>query len=166
LSVFFINWRKLRDSGMHRIRGRDWLYAVPGAVVASLAGGAWFPGALSPGPHLLNAPGLYVFSVLLLAAASELLFRGTVHDLLARVYATQKIGGRWYLSWPVLISTAAYAFWALVPFRTFSVVWGIKTAAAVCIFGACCGVARERSGSLLAPLLIHCGCMLIPVMAL
>ena len=165
LGLLLFCWRRLPEYGLRPPAGHEWLYFFPAAAVAGLAGGAWFPGALSPGPALfgLGTAGS-LFGVLGLAASAELLFRGVVHGILAHAHSTQKAGGRWFLSFPVAISSIAYAFWALAPFRAESAPAGIATGLATILFGLCCGMARERSGSLLPPILIHCTCLLVPVL--
>jgi membrane protease YdiL (CAAX protease family) len=165
LLLLLPRWRRSGDYGVRAHEGLDWLYLFLGAAALSLAGGAWFTGALSPDRMILTLPAFdRAFPPLLLAIASELLFRGTVHGVLARAYETQKIGRHWYLSWPVVISSVAYAFWALVPFHAPTALVGMRTGAAALLFGICCGMARERSGSLLAPILMHCSCLFIPVL--
>jgi len=165
LLLFLLQSHRLGDCGLRLPSRFEWLYLLPGAVIASLAAGAWFPAALSPGA-MLPASGSWtgMITLLIFAASAELLFRGLGHGILAQAYSTQKTGGRWYISWPVVISSLIYAFWALVPFRAASVVEGLVTGLAVVLFGLCCGMARERSGSLLPPILFHCACLLVPVL--
>lgn len=165
LAVLLLPWDKWGEYGLRLPSGFDWLYLVPGAAIASLAGGEWFTAAFSPGPTLLNcATGGKMLTILVFAVSAELLFRGTVHGILAQVFATQKTGGRWYVSWPVAISSVVYAFWTLVPFQASTVPTGLVTGIAAVLFGIFCGIARERSGSLLPPILIHCACLLIPAL--
>ena len=165
LLLLMLSWRRLGVNGMKRPARFEWWLLLPAAAAASLTGGAWFPGALASGRSLLGLTipeGL--ITILVFASAAELLFRGLVHGILARTYATQKSGGRWYLSWPVIVSSLLYAFWALVPYHAAGPIPGAATGAGALLFGICCGVARERSGSLLPPVLIHCLCLLVPVL--
>ncbi len=167
LSCIFLlslGWRHRDEYGMRLPSGRDWFPLLIGAVVASLAAGQWFPGGLSPGqsPFAFHHAGAFI-NALTLATCSECLFRGTVHGILARAYSTQKPGSQWVLSWPVVVSSIAYTFWLLFPFAPAGFWSGGATAVAALLFGFCCGMARERSGSLLPPILIHCASLLIPV---
>ena len=165
LLLLLLSWRRLGDYGLKLPARVEWWILLPAAATASLAGGAWFPGALAAGRslHGLAIPGEWV-GIFAFAAAAELLFRGLVHGILARMHSTQKSGGRWYLSRPVAVSSLLYAFWALAPFRAADLLSGAVTGAGTLLFGVCCGVARERSGSLLPPILIHCLCLLVPVL--
>lgn len=159
-------WRRPGDYGLRLpLRSHDWLLLMPAAAIPSLAGGQWFPAAHSPALPLWRYTNIGTLVVILaFAVSAELLFRGLVHGILARAYSTQKVGGRWYLSWPVVISSLVYLFWALVPFHAPTILLGLKAGMAAFLFGICCGVARERSGSLLPPILIHCACLLIPAL--
>ncbi len=161
-----------RAPGVYGLRvpgGRDWWLASPFVLFAAAAGGLWLPVDLT-GP---SAAGVPVWALLLCAAllplGVELVFRGVVHGVLAQAFAIQQCRGRWFLSVPVLVSAAfctlasglavgaslpplgALSPWlpglagaeaALVPAATFVLSLGL-------------GIARERSESIAAPLLLH-----------
>jgi membrane protease YdiL (CAAX protease family) len=75
----------------------------------------------------------------------------------------QKSAGQWWNSWPTLISTALYAATSLILFMTISrgeiffTQWLLIVAGAA-IFGIASGIARERSESVLASVLLHWLC--------
>ncbi len=164
LLTLILTSRKPGRNGLCIPAGWDWLIPVPAAMIASLVGGAWFPAAFVPGEGLLSpmsetAP----VTLLLFAIAAELLFRGSVHGLATRTFSIQKTGGRWFLSWPAMISSALYAAWALFPYQASSLLHGLQAGCAVFVFALTCAMARERSGSILPPVFIHCFCLLLPV---
>jgi hypothetical protein len=149
--------RRPRAFGVRRLVPGDWLYCVPAAIVAALAGGVWRPeagsGATMPGGDL----GL----LLLLVVVGEVLFRGVAHGILGRSFRVSHAGGRWFLSAPAVLSTLLYAAaTVLIPLEaaTFSIsavpaAW-LRLAAAA-LFGLTAGLARERSGSVLATVFLH-----------
>jgi membrane protease YdiL (CAAX protease family) len=144
--------RRPRLYGLRLPGGRDWLWLIPLALLGAAAGGvwtAWPAGGLSAGSLGL----LLVFPL-----AAELIFRAVVHGVLARSFPIQHDGGRWFLSAPTLISAALYA--AITPLpppaAALAQPWGwLLTLAGALLFGLAAGAARERSGSVLAPLLLH-----------
>ncbi len=159
-------WRKPGDFGLRfPLHFRDWLLLLPAAAIISLTGGQWFPAVLAPALPLWRYHGGSAPTILLaFAVSAELLFRSLVHGILARSYSVQKVRGRWYLSWPVLISSLIYLLWALVPFQASTIWHVLRAGIAALLFGICCGMARERSGSVLPPIIIHCACLLIPAL--
>jgi hypothetical protein len=149
--------------GWRRPSGYGQLMVLPGAILGALGGGVWAPGSLAYriGPHI-NAE-FSAAAALLYALAAELLFRGVVLGDLAARLPLQNSRGRWWGSWPTLISSGVYAAgslilflsfsnWQLIPSQCFAIVGG------AIIFGVASGMARERSGSILSSVLLHCVC--------
>jgi membrane protease YdiL (CAAX protease family) len=140
--------------------GFGWLTTFPAALIGAVAGGVWSPGSLGyqVGFHNLNA--FTASAALLLPVGAELLFRGVILGNLAARLPIQKSSGPWRGSWPTLISSALYGAASLLLFVSFSggyfqlTQWFITVAAAV-TFGIASGVARERSESIIAALLLH-----------
>ena len=145
--------------------GFDWLALFPGALLGGLAGGAWIlagPGTSSQ--IFLKHHGSEFAIAIGFPIAAEVLFRGLAHGVLAQRFPTQHYGGRWFLSWPILISSTLYALWSLPPFLPFfSGGLGVTFAAAL-LFGISSGMARERSESLLPCLILQWFCLLTFVM--
>jgi len=148
--------------GLRLPAGLDWLVLLPGALLGGLAGGGWILASPVDNPQISLA---HHWTELIIATglpiAAEVLFRGLAHGMLAQRFPTQHTGGRWFLSWPVLISSILYALWSLprfVPF--FSRGMGVTFAAAL-LFGISAGMARERSESLLPCLILHWSCLLM-----
>jgi membrane protease YdiL (CAAX protease family) len=143
--------------------GFGWLSALPAALIGAVIGGAWAPGSLASrmGPdNVYEFTGLFA---LILPLGSELLFRGVILGHLASRLPIQKSSGTWRRSWPTLISTALYAGASLILFQSFSrgeiqiTQWFLIAVGAV-IFGISSGIARERSESILASVLLHWVC--------
>jgi hypothetical protein len=141
--------------------GLGWLALLPFALLGGMSGGAWILTVpdVKMGGYLENYWVLLGVRVILPVAA-EGLFRGVVHGRLAQHLRTQHSGGPWFLSWPVIISSALYALWTALPFLPFhSPGLGLSFAGAL-LFGISSGIARERSESLLPCVVLHWSCLL------
>jgi hypothetical protein len=139
--------------------GRAWLWAAPVALLGGLAGGTWATWStwhLAASPLAAEPLGLFLAFPL----AAELTFRVLAHGILARAFAIQHDGGRWFLSWPnvlqALLYTVATPLALLAAGAPLSGGWASALPlAGALLFGLAAGVARERSGSAFAPLLLH-----------
>jgi membrane protease YdiL (CAAX protease family) len=167
MTVGILFWSKARQvpglNGWRVPAGFGWLSMLPAALAGAAAGGIWAPGSIAyrMGPdNLSQVTGV---AVLLFSLAAELLFRGVILGHLAARLPIQKSGGPWWRSWPTLISTALYAAASIVLFligsrgeiqisQSFLIVGGAV------IFGIASGIARERSESILASVLLHWVC--------
>jgi membrane protease YdiL (CAAX protease family) len=168
MTVGILFWFKARRvPGLYGWRaptGFGWLTALPAALIGAVIGGVWAPGSLAyrMGPdNAFEFTGLFA---LILPLGAELLFRGVILGHLAARLPIQKSPGLWWRSWPTLISTALYAGASLLLFVSFSngqlqiSQWFLVVGGAV-IFGVASGVARERSESILASVLLHWVCV-------
>ncbi len=145
--------------------GIDWLILLPFALLSSLVGGARFPSALTGGPaHLLRTTWAQLSLALLLAGAAELLFRGLVQGILSQEFPRSRHQGRWLLSWPVALPALLYLFWAGFPSTGFVWPGSLYVLTGVLLLAVVCGLARQRSHSLLPPLLLHWFALLVPVL--
>jgi membrane protease YdiL (CAAX protease family) len=136
--------------------GLDWLTMLPAALIGAAAGGIWTPGS-HHNPNELTASAL-----LLLPVTVEIVFRGLILGDLAWRLPIQKSGGPWFVSWPAFISGALYAlmFLSFLSFTSGQLKmshWFVSLPAAV-MFGTALGMARERSESIVAPILLHWLC--------
>jgi hypothetical protein len=139
--------------------GSAWLWTAPAALLGGLAGGTWTTWTawhLASSPLTAEPLGLF----LALPLAAELTFRALAHGILARAFAIQHDGGRWFLSWPTvlqaLLYTVATPLALLAAGAPLSGGWASALPlAGALLFGLAAGVARERSGSALAPLFLH-----------
>lgn len=136
--------------------GWDWLYLLPLGLFGGLLGGAWGYAALFAGKISLLEHSWKEFVIALaFPAAGEVLYRGLVHGALAQNFRIQKSGEEWFLSWPVSISTLLYVLWSFVPMLPFySTTLPLKLAGTL-LFGLAAALARERSESLVPPLIMH-----------
>ncbi|MEW6668491.1 MAG: lysostaphin resistance A-like protein [Thermodesulfobacteriota bacterium] len=150
--------------GMSLPAGADWLVLIPGALLGALVGGAWIlPAELTSFRDVLELQGSYIAAAVGFPLAAEVLFRGSVHGTLAEHFSTQHMDGRWFLSWPVLISSMLYACCSVLPFLPFSSRGAGLTFAGALLFGISSGMARERSESLLPCLILHWSCLFMLV---
>ena len=139
--------------------GLDWLIVLPAALIGAAAGGIWISGS-HQGLH--NPNELTASSLLILPVTVEILFRGLILGDLAWRLPIQKSGGPWFVSWPAFISGALYAlmFLSLLSFTSGQlqmIHWFVSLPAAV-MFGIALGMARERSESVIPPILLHWSC--------
>ena len=147
--------------GLRAPAGRDWWLLLPLAALGALAGGVWVTGSVAGGAAFAGRRAISSALILLTAPlAAELLFRGLVHGLLAQSFRIQVEGGRWFLSRPVFLSALFYALGTgavgleLLAGRPAMWPFPLLVAGAF-VFGAASGTARERSGSLIPPILFH-----------
>jgi len=154
--------RRRRVFGLQLPEGRGWSLMAPAVALGGLAGGAWvfLQSWLQAGtlaslgmPQLLALVGFPLLA--------EIVFRGVAHGVMIDDFSIQHSRGRWFLSWPVAISTLLFVVWTLV-LRPLAITdlwwpqlspWILPLGAAVS--GVALGMARERSGSLLASLGLH-----------
>lgn len=158
--AYFAKLRRRRLFGLQLPVGQSWLWTAPAALVGGLLGGAWVVPTV-PGEIGLGARQLQL--LLLFPLLAEVLFRALAHGTLVRNFHMQRSTGRWFLSWPVGVSAALYTLWTLALWRPPlssaqllmpGVTWLVPLIGAL-VLGIGLGMARERSGSLLAPLALH-----------
>lgn len=160
--------RQPRFYGLGLPRGLDWLLLILPALLGAAFGGVWigFPGASGGAP-----PGrAMVWGVALaLPLLAEVSSRGVAFGFLVPAFRIQHPGGRWFLSWPVALSTLLYAAGLqvlllppLAAAGSSSILFGLSdpllgtlALPGALLFGLAAGMARERSGSLLVPLALH-----------
>jgi membrane protease YdiL (CAAX protease family) len=159
-------WPKARRApGIHGLRAPtsfSWLITLPVALIAAMTGGVWAPASLGygTGPHNLNEFSACV--AFLLPIGAELLFRGLILGSLALRLPIQP-SGEWWRSWPTLISSALYAAASVLLLLAFSsgqaqMIKLLGTFAAALAFGITSGIARERSESIFASIVLHSVC--------
>jgi hypothetical protein len=142
--------------------GFDWLLLFPGALLGGLAGGAWILVGTLWWSRAFARPLWIEFAMAMVAPiAAEILFRGIVHGIIAQSFRTQRTGGRWFLSWPVLLSSLLYGLWSLFPLLPFFGQGAALTFTAALLFGISNGMARERSESLLPCFILHWSCVIM-----
>lgn len=140
--------------------GKDWLCLVPFSVACGLSG--LLP---VPGKALFAADPMVAWTItlVLIPFALELLFRGLVHGMMARLATIQNCESRWFFSGPTIGSSLLYTAavsvqMTMMPFDpTFprTLVFMGQFAAMAAIFGLFTGMIRERSHSILPAWLFH-----------
>jgi len=160
-------WSKARQvSGLNGWRvpaGFGWLSTLPAALAGAAAGGIWAPGSIAYRMGSDNLSQVTGAAALLLPLAAELLFRGVILGDLAARLPIQKTGGSRRRSWPTLISAVIYAAGSLLLFLSVSrgeiqITQSLLIVVGSVIFGIASGIARERSESILASVLLHWLC--------
>ncbi|MGD8251692.1 MAG: CPBP family glutamic-type intramembrane protease, partial [Desulfobacterales bacterium] len=163
--LFFFSRGKIWLFGMIAPVGNAWWLILPAAVLAGAAGGVYVP------PDSADTlPGLEkaLFYLLAIPLACEMLFRGLVHGILAQDCPTQNCSSRWFFSFPSVGAGILYAlFIAVITLRPFGVgepfllLSTVQRLFAAFAFGVASGFARERSQSLLPPVLFHAAAMIV-----
>jgi hypothetical protein len=143
---------------------REGWIALPLALAAGAMGGLWLPSNPLTVAPTLAAPWLAI-SLLVMPLGVELVFRGLTHGILARAFRIGRSGGPWRLSVPILVSASLYALCASLPGMQsfgpleFTASWAqtlpAATPLAAFTFGLATGLARERSESVAAAVLLH-----------
>jgi len=146
--------------GLRRPSGLDAWALLPVGVAGALAGGAWRAPLAAPADAPLGVAS--VAALLGLPVAIELLFRGLVQGSLFGSFRAQRAGGRWFLSAPTLVSSGLYALaCALPPLAALSAPgpWSglhpLAPLAGAFGFALAAAAARERSESIVVPILFH-----------
>ena len=148
--------------GLCQPTGFGWLLLFPGALLGGLTGGSWIlVGSLWWSQPFARPAWVELAMAMGAPIAAEVLFRGTVHGIIAQSFRTQRNGGRWFLSWPVLLSSLLYSLWSLFPFLPFFGQGAALTFAASLLFGISNAMARERSESLLPCFILHWSCVIM-----
>src|SRR5262249_43753658 len=147
--------------GLRLPAGGDAWLALPPALFGASLGGVWIPAIPVPAAGAPASAWAALLAFPLLPIGAEILFRGMVHGSLAWAFRIQRAGGPWLLSWPALLSAVLFAPWAgllaaasAVDLPTGGGVWEAPFWGAL-PSGAAAAVARERSESLLLPILLH-----------
>jgi len=156
--------RRPKFLGLCMPAGVDWLVLLPGALLGALIGGAWIlPNVLTNLRANLHLHWVYIASAIGFPIGAEVLFRGLVHGRLAQYFSTMHTDGRWFVSWPVFISSLLYASFSALPFLPFFHRGLALTFAGALLFGLSSGMARERSESLVPCLILHWSCLFMLV---
>ncbi|HEX9639245.1 MAG TPA: CPBP family intramembrane glutamic endopeptidase [Acidobacteriota bacterium] len=147
--------------GLRWPAGWDGWLLWPLAALSALVGGAWIPNRLTGFADFgVDQVLSDLAAVLAMPLAAELLFRGLVHGILVQNFRVQVEGGRWFLSRPAFLSALFYALgsgaFALETVGRRPEMWSFPLLlAGAFVFGIGCAMARERSGSLLLPIVFH-----------
>jgi membrane protease YdiL (CAAX protease family) len=156
VALILAAFRRPWQYGWSAPMGKTWWLLLPFVLAAGALGGVWTPERLFQSTYWSQG---IVLGVLGIPLASELLFRGLGHGLMAQTTTIQRCDSRWFLSWPVIGTALAYTayIWILTHINTPISNWseGFLKAATTLIFGLGLGMVRERSQSLLPAMLFH-----------
>lgn len=159
-SVFaIIGLKKYWFFGMKYPSGKDWWLFFPGFLLGASFNGTWIPPLKEGGLDL----GISLLFCLILPFFNELLFRGVIHSLLAKIFKVQVAGGDWFVSYPVIIGSVVYALTVLFfPIHSesfFGSVVGYShyflQGIGALVLGFFSGICRERSESILPGAAFH-----------
>ena len=135
--------------------GMLWWIFLPLSTAAAVGGGMYAPVVKvgdSP-PMTLLATGIIAMPL-----ATEMLFRGLAHGILAQTHSIQRHESRWFISWPNLASTLMYTAFVLV-FCWNTPAPELKNRAIIgataLVFGLSQTMVRERSQSLWPAVFFH-----------
>ena len=153
---YFHKWWQF---GIARPLGSSWWWLLPAVLICGFGGGLWLPILWQPQLQWLEQLLCYA---LIVPLATEVLFRGLLHGLLAKESRVQSSNGPWFLSWPVVGSACLYAgfigFRLLSTFGSWGEVftgWTTGNIFGAFAFGLAAGMVRERSQSLLPAVFFH-----------
>jgi membrane protease YdiL (CAAX protease family) len=148
-----------RFYGLVAPRGRRWTWMLLPGTLGGLLGGAWTASVSDSGA---SRAGLLV--AIAAGIAAELAFRGAAHGTLSRFFPMSYPPSRWVPSVPVAIAAVLYAAVTLLlglgdagaPLATLVADWSwLLVAPGALLVGLAAGLARDRSGSVLASIAVH-----------
>jgi membrane protease YdiL (CAAX protease family) len=146
--------------GLALPKGKIWWGLLPVAILAGLAGGIVLP-TLPSATQPEWSIGL--IGVLAMPVGLELLFRSLVHGLLAQKTRIGRPKMRPFVSWPIIGSAllfAGYIVWQKTSGTALDQVLAnpllyVQPALGAFLLGLLLGIARERSLSIIPPILFH-----------
>jgi membrane protease YdiL (CAAX protease family) len=135
----------------------DWIIMFPLAIFAGVFGGIWVYAPLQATGFaaFISQSWDRVLIALALPLAVEILFRGFLHGALSYEFQDQHSGDRWRVSLPIVISALLYAALSCIPYLPLRTASSPTAIVALLAYGVAAGLVRERSESLLPPILFH-----------
>jgi len=151
--------------GLNLPFGWDWIFLFPGALFAGVYGGIWIYAPLKSADFTVfwGQSWNWILISLALPLAAEILFRGFLQGALTYELRTKSPGDGWRLSSPIVISALMYCLLSCIPYLPLRVAFNPFTIAFLMLFGLAAGLARERSESLLPPILFHWSALILVV---
>jgi hypothetical protein len=139
--------------------GHGWWFMLPAAVVAAMAGGVMIPWDEL---RKMDTALMIFYAVMLVPLATELLFRGLAHGILAAGTRVQCCDNRWAISFPSFCAALIYAGFMVIvirwpdlfppPDQALSL---LRPLLAALVLGLLNGMVREKSHSLLPGILFQ-----------
>ena len=158
-SLLLISRTRLWRFGIGIPHGKTWWIFLPVIVLTAIARGVYFPDSVL---RLLNFNEIAIYVFIIIPLASELLFRGLAHGMLASGVTVQSCNSRRLFSYPAIASAILFAaFVTCITFLpaiykgTFQAHSIAETAFAAFAFGLANGIVRERSHSIFPTIAFH-----------
>jgi membrane protease YdiL (CAAX protease family) len=156
ICLALVTKRRPWQYGLCLPEGTGWWPLLPVALLVGAFGGVWFPAEYL---STKRWDCLFLFAVVGMPLAVELLFRGLAHGTLAQHARIQRSDSRWFISWPTIGSTLPYGVFSLYFNIGISNVGDISrdmlAVVATAFFGILTGMLRERSHSIWPPFIFH-----------
>jgi hypothetical protein len=139
--------------GFRRPAFNDWWYVSPLMILGAVTGGNWI---LDFHSDVLGIQWSGIWTMILIQASLEILFRGALHGQLAEIHHVQLPDSNWFLSVPVVFTSFLYGLIVVImPLDSYFLL-NIFTGPAEAtvkfvggtLFGIAMGVIRERSSSI------------------
>ncbi len=155
-----VAYRRPWQYGLVMPVGKIWWAFLPLAALGGLAGNI---APLSLSPEIRPAWGIWLLGLIMMPAALELLFRSLVHGLLAQSARINRPKGRILLSWPLVGASllfAGYTLWQTASGVSLSLLLErplshLRPVLGAFLLGLVLGVVRERSQSIIPPMIFH-----------
>lgn len=157
--LFLISRTRLWRFGIGLPTGKIWWIFLPLIVLTAMARGVYFPDAVF---RSLNFNQIVIYFFIIIPLASELLFRGLAHGMLASGVTVQSCNSRRLFSYPAIASAILYAAFVTCLMLLPAIFKGTlqahsmaETAFAALAFGLANGIVRERSHSIFPAIVFH-----------
>jgi membrane protease YdiL (CAAX protease family) len=165
LGLIIFSRTRVSRFGIQIPTGKDWWLLLPAVMIAAMADGTYFPASAF---SVLNRHVALLYIFIAIPLASELLFRGLLHGILAHDTRIQSCSSRWFFSWPSIASALLYAafivgivFMPDMLHGDFQVQVILERTFAAFGFGLAAGFVRERSHSVFPAILFHSAAMAV-----
>ncbi len=166
-----VAWRRPWQFGIILPTGKDWWLILPFAILCGLTGDMLVP---DKALFATDPPFAWAMALVLIPFSLELLFRGLVHGMMARLATIQDSESKWFFSGPTIGSSLLYAIVTglhMIMISNIPLVQGltngilVKYTVVAMIFGIGAGMIRERSHSILPAFLFHAVAMATALLA-
>mgnify|MGYP001829246580 CR=1 FL=1 len=159
-TLLAVAYRRPWQFGLAAPVGKIWWVFLPLAALCGMVGGIAPP---SLPPEITPAWGAWLIGLIMMPIALELLFRSLVHGLLAQSARISRPKSPILLSWPLLGASllfAGFALWHTASVVSLSLIMERPLSLLQPVFGAfllglVLGVVRERSQSIVPPMIFH-----------
>lgn len=160
LALVAVAYRRPWQFGLAAPVGKIWWVFLPLAALCGMVGGIAPP---SLPPEITPAWGAWLIGLVMMPIVLELLFRSLVHGLLAQSARISRPKSPILLSWPLVGASllfAGYALWHTASVVSLALILERPLSHLQPVFGAfllglVLGVVRERSQSIIPPMIFH-----------